>query len=129
MRTYAEIQADARDGAPFANGTEGHAWTAMWCERCLVDAPFRNMNKGSGCPLLLTALAGKTPAEWLDGPRDELGRVPLAQLYICTEFRPPGGGTEPRPRPEPRGMDGLFERPGRGRRTLVPPREAVTADA
>lgn len=129
MRTDNEIAAHARDRMPFANSVEGEEWQANWCARCLRDAPFRRMGKGSGCPLLLVALTNRTPAEWLDGPRDERGRYSLAEQYVCVEFRAPGDGGESRPRPEPRGMDGLFPRPQRRIRTLVSPSEEVPASA
>jgi hypothetical protein len=122
MRTPDEIEASARDGAPFSNGTEGYAWQSQWCDRCLVDAPFRNGLKGAtGCPLLLIALGGKTPAEWIEQPWGEHGPS-LYDRYHCVEFRRPGGGGgEPRPKPEPKGMDGLFPRPERRTRMFVQP--------
>lgn len=113
MRSYEEIERDARDRAPFSNGTAGDIWMGNWCDRCLVDAPYRNGLNGTGCPLILVALTQKTPAEWL-----EVG----LQNYTCLEARFPGDdGGEPRPKPEPLGMDGLFPRPERGTRMLVQP--------
>lgn len=115
---------EPRNEPPFANSTEGFAWEANWCARCLRDAPWRNNLKGAtGCPLLLTALTGRTPAEWLDGPRDEHGRYGLADQYICVDFKPRGGGrrAEPRPRPTPPGQSALFGRDGHeGHRRLLP---------
>jgi hypothetical protein len=123
MRTHEEILAGARDRRPFSNGTEGYGWQANWCDRCLVDAPFRNGLNKSGCPLLLVALSDMTPAEWLDGPRDEEGRYSIEDQYHCVEFRAPGGGRGggPRPKPEPPDMDGLFPRPERRVRMYVQP--------
>lgn len=119
---YDDVFARSRDVPAFSNSTEGEGWTANWCCRCLHDAPFRNMGKGSGCPILLVTLVGRTPAEFLDGRRDEQGRYSIADQYHCIEFKPPGGGGgEPRPKPEPRGMDGLFERPQRETRMFVQP--------
>lgn len=119
---YEDALARSRDRRPFANGTEGYGWTETWCARCLHDAPFRNMGKGSGCPLMMVALLDRTPAEWLDGPRDEHGRYSIEDQYHCIEFRAPGGGGgEPRPKPEPPDMDGLFERPERQTRMYVQP--------
>lgn len=115
----------SRDRSPFSNGTEGHDWMANWCDRCLRDAPFRTMGKGTGCPLIQVALLDRTPAEWLDGPRDEQGRYSIADQYTCIEFKAPGdGGGEPRPKPEPPDMDGLFERPERHSRMYVQPKHA-----
>lgn len=124
---YDEVYARSRDQAAFSNGDEGYGWMANWCDRCLRDAPFRNMGTGGGCPILLVAMLDRTPAEFIDGPRDKDGRYSIAEQYICTEFRPPGaGGGEPRPKPEPPSMDGLFPRPERQRRMYVQP-EAIPA--
>lgn len=130
---YDDIERRARDQWPFSNGTEFYEWEENWCGRCLHDAPHRNMGKGSGCPILLVALAAlKTPVEWLEQPPDELGRVSLQDRYHCVHFKAPGGGGrgsgEPRPKPEPSGMDGLFDRPERAVRMYVQPQPAeVTA--
>jgi hypothetical protein len=123
---FDDIMARSRDVPAFSNGTEGYGWTAQWCDRCLRDAPFRQMGKGSGCPILMVAMLDRTPAEFLDGPRDEHGCYSIADQYHCIEFRPPGGGGggEPRPKPDPRGMDALFPRPERQSRMLVQPRPA-----
>jgi hypothetical protein len=120
---YDDAVKRSRDVRPFSNGTEGYGWMANWCDRCLCDAPFRNTGKGSGCPLIGVAmLAGRTPAEWLDGPRDELGRYSIEDQYHCIEFRAPGSdGNPPRPKPDPPDMDGLFERPERATRMYVQP--------
>lgn len=110
-----------RDVPPFSNSDEGYGWTASWCDRCLVDAPFRNGISPTGCPLLIIALTGRTPAEWIDGPRDEHGCYSIADQYHCVNFRAPGGGGEPRPKPTPRGQLELFGRDEHeGRRTLTP---------
>ncbi|SDX52448.1 hypothetical protein SAMN05216215_10122 [Saccharopolyspora shandongensis] len=119
---YDEVWNRAREGSPFSNGTEGYGWMAAWCDNCLRDAPFRNGISNNGCPIILVAQLGRTPAEFLDGPRDEHGRYSIGQQYTCIEYRAPGdGGGEPRPKPEPRGMDGLFERPERGTRMFLQP--------
>lgn len=124
---YADALARSRPEPAFSNGTEGYGWMANWCDRCLRDAPHRNMGTGSGCPLILVALQDRTPAEWLDGPRDERGAYSIEDQYHCIEFKAPGGGGggEPRPKPDPRGMDGLFPRPERAARMLVQPDPAV----
>lgn len=114
MRTVTEIEKDARDQPAFSNGTSWEIWSAGWCDRCLRDAPFRNGIAPTGCPLIVVAICHqKTPIEWLEQEG--------IQDYHCIEFRAPGdGGGEPRPKPDPRGMDGMFPRPERSRRMLLP---------
>lgn len=119
---FDDVMKRSRDRPAFSNGTEGYGWMDAWCHRCLRDAPFQRMGKGSGCPIILVAELGRTPAEFLDGPRDEHGAYSIEGQYTCVEFRAPGGGGgEPRPRPEPTGMDGLFARPERQTRMYVQP--------
>lgn len=100
MRSYDDIEASARDGSPFSNGTMGEIWMDRWCYRCKVDAPFQRDEATEGCPLLLVALIGKTPAEWVELDPDAI------QDYHCTEFIPDddeGGddGGDPLPPPAP----------------------------
>lgn len=103
MRTYDEIDRDARDGSPFSNSTSGEIWMSQWCHRCKNDSP-ELVDKGEGCPLILIALCGKTPVEW--HPQEGI------QDYHCIEFRDErGGGGEPgpkRPAPEMPGQEQLF---------------------
>lgn len=117
----------ARDERPFSNGTEGYGWMENWCDRCLRDAPARSMI-GPGCPLVAVAMLGKTPAEWLDGPRDERGLYSIEDQYHCIEFKPYGGGGRGharRPRPTPPGQEALFSRrPFEAVRMLVSPEPA-----
>ncbi|RJQ68101.1 hypothetical protein D5S17_32890 [Pseudonocardiaceae bacterium YIM PH 21723] len=129
---YDEAYDRSRPGSPFSNGTMGYAWEAQWCARCLRDAPFRAGITVQGCPLLLIALAGRTPAEWLQQPDNEVwrdGGFDSANLYHCIQFRPRGGGGggEPRPKPEPPDMDGLFTRPPRATRMFIQPQHAEVA--
>lgn len=122
MSTFEDILARARKGRrAFSNNSEFERWEPNWCGRCLRDAPFRNMGKGSGCPILAVALAyDAVPAEWLEQPFESWPH----DAYHCIEFRAPGGGGgKPRPRPEPPDMDGLFERPERRVRMFVQPQE------
>lgn len=106
---YDDAYARSREGRPFSNGTEGYGWMANWCDRCLRDAPFRNGIAKQGCPLILVAYMGRTPAEWLEQERDEQGRYSIEDQYHCIEFRAPGdGGGEPRPKPTPKGQGDLF---------------------
>jgi hypothetical protein len=114
VRTYAESDAAAIAGSPFSNSDEGIAWMANWCDRCVHDRPARRGDDGNGCHLILIALCGKTPSEWMEGPRDEKGRYSMADQYHCIEFRDERdrGGREPRsPRPVP-GQGELIPRDG-----------------
>jgi hypothetical protein len=127
--TFDDVWSRAKDEPAFSNGEEGHAWEANWCGRCLRDAPFRNGIAATGCPILAVALSGRTPAEWFEQPWQQIQGRPagetapsLGDTYHCIEFRAPGaGGGEPRPRPEPTGMTGLFDRPERRTRMWVQP--------
>lgn len=113
---------EARDRRPFANGTEGYGWFAANCDRCIHDKPARQGDEGDGCPLVLIALVGRTPAQWLDGPRDENGLYAIATQYTCVEFRheDDGPGPEPRPIPAPPGQGELIPRePFEGHRMLT----------
>jgi hypothetical protein len=107
MKTYDEALNAAADKPAFSNGTEGHAWTGRWCDRCIHDRSARvdsvkpdPRNNGLlGCALLAVAIMGKTPAEWAENePKFQLGNT-----YTCSEFEEdrPGGGEPKRP-PTPR---------------------------
>lgn len=103
-----------RPGPAFSNSTCWEVWAASWCDRCVVEAPYRNGISAGGCPLILTAVCGDIPDEWLEGEK--------SQDYTCVNFKRPGGrGPEPRPQPEPPDMDGLFERPIRRVRMFAQP--------
>jgi hypothetical protein len=83
MRALDAIMGDAREGSPFSNSTSGEMWMGDWCYRCTVDAPFQRDESPTGCPLILVALTGKTPAEWTEtGMQD----------YTCSEFVEDTGG-------------------------------------
>lgn len=139
MRTYEEIEASARDIPPFSNGTEWEMWAANWCwAPCHnpAEKAWQNYEEGKrktapkefpgGCPLILCAMMGKTPSEWLEQPDDGYQRD-----YHCIEFRGPdeGGDGQPRPRRDPPGMDELFPCPPRGVRMLKQPEVPVSVDA
>jgi hypothetical protein len=132
VRTYDEIWAGARDEPPFSNGTEYETWSWNWCWRChqpdevawqrYENGERKTAPKQPGCPLILAALLGRTPTEWME--QDWAGGPPpLGDRYHCIEFRGPGDGDgeepgPPQPRPEPKNMDGLFPRPVRALRML-----------
>lgn len=121
MADLDDIIARSRPGPAFSNSTEYEMWEVNWCGRCLRDAPFRRMDKGYGCPILAAAVLSQViPAEWMEQPDD---RYP-SDAYHCIEFKAPGGGSgEPRPKPDPPDMDGLFLRPERHVRMFVQPTE------
>lgn len=87
------IEANATDGSPFSNGTTGYDWMGRWCDVCKIDGPFQRGVADLGCPIVLVAMLGKTPAEWV-----ETG----VQDYCCTEFIPDDhGGDDGDPEPHP----------------------------
>lgn len=116
LPTFDEANTKAREGSPFSNGTEGECWMANNCHRCVHDAPVRRDEWDKGCPLILVAYLGKTPAEWLEKDRSRLG-----DQYTCMYFRDEEDGPgpqEPTPVPDPPGQltlcpRGEFERPAR----------------
>lgn len=125
MRTLNEVMETSPKRSAFSNGDQWYDWSSRWCDVCRhpVEVAWQSYSDGKrktqlkgyegGCPLLMAATTGEvTPTEWLE--QDE-GR----DRYHCIEFRGPDeGGGEPRPNPEPPGMDGLFPRPERGVRML-----------
>lgn len=129
MRTYDEIYASAADGSPFSNSDQGMAWMANWCDRCIHDAPARRGDEGNGCPLVLAALVGKTPLEWLTPTAADH----VFAEYHCIEFRNEDdgpGGHEPRPQPEDPNQGALWPRErceGTRMLTRTPEPAAVTA--
>lgn len=121
MRTVDEIDEGARPGSPFSNGSEGADWQSRWCERpCAHDAAFQRDERGAdGCPILMIAMLGKTPAEWLEQPwvpngtwRDGSPRSdPPADRYHCIEFRDEDTGPAgPQPVPDPPDQGTLWPR-------------------
>ncbi len=116
MPTYDEAFAAAREGSPFSNSDEGLGWMANWCDRCIRDKSARTGEGGSGCPLVLVALTGRTPVEWLDqtrtGPDGAVVPYSRSDQYHCIMFRPEDdpGPDEPTPIPDPPGQLGLFPR-------------------
>lgn len=119
---YAALFAESRPESAFSNGTEGYGWMAANCDRCIHDKPARDGSDARGCPLVLITLEGRTPAQFVDGPRDEQGRYGIADQYVCTEFRSEDDpDTEPRPVPAAPGQGELLPRePYEGHRMLTP---------
>jgi hypothetical protein len=106
VRTEEQIQAGARDGRPFSNGTEGYAWMGNWCDECVHN----DEETEKYCPILTVALLSKTPAEWVEQPWGQIEGRPEGELaptlggqYVCTEFerRRDDGDDDPEPGPEP----------------------------
>lgn len=113
------------DEHTFSNSSEFEMWAAAWCAACQREAPLRaNLPNAQPCALVSVAWMGRKPVEWLRQPDAEVYRedgVHVANEFHCIEFRAPGGSGQPRPRPEPSNMDGLFSRPARQTRMLVQP--------
>lgn len=112
--TLDELLAQARPVMPFSNSDHGMSWMSRWCDQCVHDRPARQGREAEGCALVLVALMGRTPAQWLtpDGVGD----------YHCVEFRgeDDGPGPEPTPIPDPPGQLVLFDRaPFEGFRMFV----------
>lgn len=126
---YDRLYAEARDEAPFSNGDEGYGWMANWCDRCIHDVDQRSKEiTGPGCPLVMVALMGRTPIQWLDQKEITTdGRLarPYSRhdQYHCIEFRDEnyGPGPEPQPIPDPPGQLVIAPREDyQGHRMLTP---------
>jgi hypothetical protein len=74
LPSFEDAEATAADRSPFSNGFEWDVWSARWCHRCLNDA-------NEDCPLILVAMLGKTPSQWVEG--EILG---LETRYSCNGF-------------------------------------------
>ncbi|MET7776265.1 hypothetical protein ABZU94_10695 [Streptomyces mirabilis] len=129
---YEALLAESHDRPAFANSTEGLGWMSANCDRCIHDKPARNGEEWNGCPLILITLGGRTPKQFLDGPRDEQGLYGIADQYVCTEFR---GEDDPDPNPQPVPTDPgqgelLPRQPFEGVRMLtpLPPEDRAEAD-
>lgn len=122
---------EPHDQPAFSNGTMWEIWQERWCFRCVNDSP-ELVDRGEGCPLILTALCGKTPVEWVRQSDAEVYRkdgCDVANLYHCMMFRDEDDGPdpEPKPQPEPPDMEGLFPRPERHARMLIQPSRLVVS--
>ena len=78
---FDEAMDRAANRLAFSNGTESGAWMERWCYRCVHDMD------DPGCPLVLVAMLGRTPAEW-----QEVDRLSLGNQYRCTEFEVAASG-------------------------------------
>lgn len=120
---------EARDEPAFSNSTEGYGWMDANCATCIHDKDQRDNAEqpGPGCPLVMVALLGRRPIQWLDGPRNEQGLYSLASQYTCIEYRHEDDGpTDPQPIPDPPGQLTLLPRDDyQGHRMLTTPHETA----
>ncbi|MET7477958.1 hypothetical protein ABZT17_26825 [Streptomyces sp. NPDC005648] len=125
MRTYDEAIKDARSEGTFSNSSQWDVWSAKNCDRCVHDKPARQNDEANGCPLILIALEGKRPAEWLTQTEEQ----EIHADYTCTEFRDENDpDTQPRPLPVPDGQGELLPRgPYEGHRILTTPSQNTQA--
>lgn len=66
--SYDALLAEARDEPPFASGSDQADWIAANCGTCVHDREQRPGGPvGPGCPLVMVALMGRTPAQWVGG--------------------------------------------------------------
>jgi hypothetical protein len=72
LPSFDDAEARAANRPAFSNGFEIDAWMDRWCYRCVHEET---------CPLILVAMLGKTPAEWR-----ELNRGDLGNQYACSAF-------------------------------------------
>ncbi len=75
----------------FSNGTEGHAWTSVWCDYCVYDHGQHMENWSDGCELVLNSLVHESgqplnPEAWVAEPDD--GQFFLPSRMICLRYKP-----------------------------------------
>lgn len=99
---------EARPERPFSNGSQGYGWMARNCDHCIHDKSARSDDYGPGCPLVMVALMGRTPIQWLA----ETEEAWVYGDFRCIEFRSEddGPGPEPQPIPTPPGQGELLPR-------------------
>jgi hypothetical protein len=119
---YEALLAESRDEPAFSNGDEGYSWMGANCDRCIHDEPARQGDEANGCPLILITLGGRTPRQFIDGPRSPEGLYSRETQHVCTEFRGEDDpDPTPRPIPTPDGQGELLPRePFQGHRMLIP---------
>lgn len=107
--------ANARDERAFSNGTDWEIWQYNNCETCHHDAAYQAGETNQGCPLIVVALLGKTPREWIPGEDKYCGDRFTCVMYRHEDDDDPDA--TPEPLPDPPGMEALFPRelvePGR----------------
>jgi hypothetical protein len=122
---------EARHETPFSNGTEGDGWFYANCETCWHDREQRSEETaGPGCPLIMVAYLGRTPIQWMEGPRSTEGLISIPNQYRCIEYRHEDDGpADPQPIPDPPGQLTLIPREdyqGHRMLTTAPQETAVT---
>lgn len=97
---------EARHEPAFSNSTEGDGWMSSNCGTCIHDKDQRTEDiPGPGCPLILVALMGRTPIQWMEGPLSPEGHISIANQYRCIQYRHEDDGpAEPQPIPDPPGQ-------------------------
>lgn len=129
---YDRLLAASRDVPAFSNSDEGLGWMSANCDRCIHDKPAREGDDANGCPLVLLTLVGRTPAQFIDGPRGETGLYSRETQYVCTEFRDEDDpDPDPQPVPTDPGQGELLPREafeGVRMLTQLPPEDRAEAD-
>lgn len=127
MDDFDTAYAKARDERAFSNGTDREIWQYNNCETRAHDRETREPNPplGAGCPLVVVALLGRTPREWIPGEDKYCGDRFACVMYRHEDDDDPDA--QPEPLPDPPGMEALFPRelaePGR---VFIPLPEART---
>lgn len=71
----------------FSNGTEGRAWEALWCQRCVNDHSMHDEDGDGGCVHLLHALCREDDlldGVWID--ESERFGFTMPPAVRCVEF-------------------------------------------
>lgn len=72
----------------FSNGSEGRAWSSIWCEHCAADHHMHNEldpDYGNGCEIMLRALIHEPIPEWTD--RTAAKGFTMPPSIICSGFK------------------------------------------
>lgn len=103
------IYVNARNERAFSNNTDWEIWSYNWCENdCVHDDAYQRDQTNEGCPIVLAALLGRTPREWLPGdPNDST----CGSQYTCIFYRHKDeDDPDPKPLPDPPDIEALFPR-------------------